>query len=152
LLLAAHSWNHQPLWRLSDLVDIAVLVGDAESASAAELARDWGWEAFWRVNSGVANAVLRDSADAPAAVRLCARHMFSVRERSVFENHVARFVAPVCAAPRRRVPAAIAGAIRSTVGPDRGEPWAAKAHRSRLAVAHAFMPTSAHDRSIPRRH
>src|SRR5438445_329663 len=95
VLLAAHSWGHEPLRRVLDLIDIAmVLEGEDDRRLARELAFRWGLGGVWRTTIGVADALLRRSGSVPA-LRIWARHLAAVRERTVFETHLTRWAGPV---------------------------------------------------------
>jgi hypothetical protein len=147
LLMLAHSWAHEPLGRLADLVDLAAVLNGDERSRAEGLARRWGWDGIWRTSVGVLDAVLGDE-HPPVSLKVWARHLAGVRERAVIENHAARMAAPVWSLPARRVPLAIGRVLRHTAGRRGNERWADKLHRSRLAVAHAFMPKSSHERRL----
>jgi hypothetical protein len=148
LLLAAHSCIHQrPLERLIDLIDIAaVLTTDDLRRQADDLARRWGWERMWGVTVSAIDAVLGSNARSP--IPKWAGHLATAREQTVLEHHIARFAGPASMLPRRRAHVAIASGLRRTVSRCGDEHWGAKLRRSRLAVAHAFMPQSGHSRTV----
>ncbi|HWF72782.1 MAG TPA: nucleotidyltransferase family protein [Solirubrobacteraceae bacterium] len=148
LLLAAHGWAHKPLGRLVDLIDLAAVLGPGDRALAAELARAWGWEGIWRVALGAADALI-GARDRSRSLSIWARHLEGVRDRSVLEDHLARVAAPACTVSLRRLPSALGANLSRTVGRRGHERWADKLRRSRLAVAHAFMDRSEHERTLP---
>jgi hypothetical protein len=148
LLLAAHAWAHKPLGRLVDLVDLAVALPAGDRALAGELARDWGWDGIWQVAHGAADAVIAGE-HRPLSLSTWARHLERVRDRSVLEDHLARIAAPAWTVPLRRVPAAVGATLGGTVRRRGDERWRDKLTRSRLAVAHAFMDRSEHERTLP---
>ena len=150
LLLVAHSWAHQPLGRLVDLLDVAALMRACDPRRVSELARRWGWDGAWRVAAAATEAVFEQGGRS-RTVSVWARHLSSTRERTVLENHLARFAAPASALPPARVPRAVAGVLRSTATRRRDESWAGKLRRSRLAAAHALMEKSTHERTLPPR-
>lgn len=145
LLLAAHAWAHHPLGRLGDLIDVAVMLPEGERRHADALARRWGWERLWSTTLSVADALLRHD-PAPLALRTWARHLVTVRELSVLENHVARLTAPTFALPSGEVLCGVAVELRDTFGPRPDERWTEKLRRSVLAARHAFKEKSQHDR------
>jgi Uncharacterised nucleotidyltransferase len=147
LLLAAHSWAHRPLGRLRDLVDVAAVLSHTDRELALELACRWGWEGMWGTTLAAADAILAD-ARRPLWLRLCGRHLQLVRDRTVFEDHLLRVAAPVCAMPRWRVPRSMSVGLAEVASRSAEESWAEKLHRSRLAIAHAFMDKSTHERSL----
>jgi len=147
LLLLAHSWAHQPLGRLADLVDLAAVLAGRQLGEAEVIARAWGWEGMWRVSVAVAEAILGNR-EPPMAARVWARHLACARDRIVLENHLARVAAPIWALPGRRAPAALAGVLRSVAMRRDDEPWTQKLRRSRLAFAHALSTKSNHERML----
>jgi hypothetical protein len=150
LLLVAHSWAEAPLRRLIDLIDVAAVMGSEERTRADELARSWGWEGMWRVATSAGDAVLGDG-ELPASLSVWARHLLDARDRTVLENHLSRIAAPGSALPITRAHRALASAIRLTANRRGDEPWSHKLRRSCLAVTHAFMATSSHERKVSER-
>ncbi|HKO29318.1 MAG TPA: nucleotidyltransferase family protein [Solirubrobacteraceae bacterium] len=150
LLLVAHSWAEAPLRRLIDLIDVAAVMGSENRARADDLARRWGWEGMWHVAASAGEAVLGNRA-LPASLSLWARHLMHARDRTVLENHLSRIAAPASALPITRAPGALASAMRLTANRHSDEPWSHKLRRSGLAVAHAFMATSSHERKVSER-
>ncbi len=148
LLLVGHGWAHRPLGRLGDLLDVAAILEGAGRVRTSKLATTWGWEGIWRISLEATDAVLAGRGR-PLALDIWARHLSRVRDRTVLENHIAQVVAPACALPARRVPAAMAGVLRGTAARRDDEHWTHKLRRSRLAVAHALMPTSSHEQTLP---
>jgi Uncharacterised nucleotidyltransferase len=147
LLLLAHSWTHQPLGRVADLVDVAAVLGADERLRTDELARRWKWDGMWRTSIAAVDAVVGRGGP-EASLPVWARHLSTVRDRTVIENHIARIAAPAWALPPQRAPRAIAGALRHTAGRRDEEQWADKLRRSRRALAHAFMKKSSHERTL----
>jgi hypothetical protein len=113
LVLAAHAWEHQPLGRLGNLIDVAVSLRRSDEAEVARLARRWGCARMWRTTRAAVRAVVEGEGRS-AAVALWARHLPAVRERTVLEWHVKAVLAPVWGYPRRRVPAALLAHARAT--------------------------------------
>jgi hypothetical protein len=106
LVLAAHAWEHQPLGRLGNLIDVAVVLRRSDAAEVERLARRWGCLRMWRTTRRAVRAVVEGEGHS-AAVALWARHLRGVRERTVLEWHVKDLLGPVWAHPARRVPRAI---------------------------------------------
>jgi hypothetical protein len=149
LLLCAHSFAHGPMRKLRDIVDVAAVVASGGRDEAEALSREWGWGGLWRISREAVDAVLSDG-DVPRSLRVLGGHLLTVRERTVFENHVARTAAPIYALPNWRVPWAVASVLMlDTVGPADSESWGRKLRRSRSALAHAFMTTTAHEQTVP---
>lgn len=154
LLLAAHSWAHEPLRRLLDLIDVLVVLESEDDRSLArELAFQWGLGRVWRMTITAADALFGSSTSTPA-LRVWARHLAGVRERTVFETHLTRWAGPVSGLPYKRV-RALRGATRiftDAARPRGGERWTDAARRTRLAIANAPRPQSEHDRIKEARH
>ena len=98
LVLAAHAWTHGPLIRLRDLLDVALMTAKADRDELERLAEDWG---IW------------------------ARNLSAARERTVLEQHVARWVGWHAALPRRLAAGATLDELRDDLTPERGESWGA---------------------------
>jgi hypothetical protein len=150
LLLAVHSWAHEPLRRLHDLIDVAAVAAQADRAEIDALARRWGVAPLWRTTIAAADAMFAGGAR-PLALRLWAQNLVRVRERTVLENHLQRWLSDFWAlSPRtalRRVPQTFAYEL----GPEGGEGWRAKLGRAGLAVRNASRRRSHHDRELEAR-
>ncbi len=148
VLLVAHAWNHDPLGSVGQLLDVAALLSSGGRARAGALARTWGWEDMWATSLAAMDGVLSGKPSRNLAVKLWARHLLGVRERSVLEDHISRLAAPVCSLPVADVPRALACSLRYTASPDSDEDWMTQLRRSCLAIAHAFRPGSEHQQSL----
>ena len=148
LLLTAHSWAHEPLGRLLDLIDVVVVLEDDDDRRLArELAHRWGLEGVWRTTIGVADALL-ERQDSATALRIWARHLAAMRERTVFETHLTRWAGAVSGLPYKRM-RALGGATRiftDAARPRGDERWSDAMRRTRLAIVNAPLPQSEHDR------
>ena len=145
LVLAAHAWTHGPLTRLRDLLDVALVTAEADRAEIEQLAEAWGMRKLWRTTDAIAAALFLGE-PAPRALRTWARNLSEVRERTVLEQHVARWVGWHAALPRRRAVRATIDEFRDDLTPERGESWGSKVRRSGRAVRNAFVPRSKHER------
>lgn len=134
LVLAAHAWEHQPLGRLGNLVDVVVMLRRSDEADVDRLARRWGCTRLWRTTRRAVGAVVEGEGHS-AAVALWARHLRAGRERTVFEWHVKDLLSPLWGLPARRVPGAIASEARRT-----------QLSRSWLALRNARLPRSEYNR------
>lgn len=146
VLLAAHGWAHEPLRRLMDLIDIAVVLGDEQRTVAGELAHRWGLRRVWETTVAAADAVLLDSRRG-LTLRTWARHLATVRERTVLETHLTRWAGPVCGLPYAPLRALGDGTVifSGAARPRGGEEWTDAIRRTRLAILDAFEPQSRHD-------
>ncbi len=143
IVLAAHSWAHMPLRRLLDLIDIAVVLTDEARDQAARLARRWGYGRVWSTTLAAADALLLGGGRA-SALRVWARHLVDVRERTVLETHLAYLAAPACGLPRGRALSA-ATVFASAARPRGDERWPDALRRTSTTVTNAFLTQSAHD-------
>lgn len=147
LLLAAHAWAHRPLSRLRDLIDIAVVAGEAEPGETQELARSWGLQRVWATTVRALDAVLGDG-PRPASVTIWARHLDSAREQTVLESHVQNWLCALWGLPGGHAIAAAAGAVGADLVPEADEGWPAKLARTRVALTNAFVRKSKHDEAL----
>jgi hypothetical protein len=147
VLLAAHAWAHGPLARIGSLVDVAVMLEGTDRDATAAVAQRWGLANIWRATTRAIDEFLADDRVAKR-VPLWQRHLTGVRERTVFEEHVTRIVAPVVAAPIKYAPMALAQALASAFRPSSGEDRAAKLRRSGLALRHAAWTKSQHEATL----
>lgn len=149
VLLAVHSWAHRPLGRLLDLIDVmAVLEYEHDRRLAHDLALRWGFERVWQATIGAADALLGHE-DSVLALRVWARHLAAVRERTVLETHLTRWAGPVCGLPYNRM-RALGSATRiftDAARPKADERWSDAVRRTRLAIVDAPRPQSEHDRN-----
>jgi hypothetical protein len=133
LVLAAHAWQHQPLGRLGNLVDVAVVLRRADEAQVARLSRAWGCSRMWRTTRAAVRAIV-EGEGRPAGVALWARHLPAIRERTVFEWHLKDLLAPAWGYPARRVPRALLSELRRM-----------ELNRSWRALRNARRPRSEHN-------
>jgi hypothetical protein len=150
LILAAHSWAHQPLRRLRDLVDIAAVCGLAEREEIRRIASAWELDRVWRTTEKVIDALFGDG-PTPRVLRLWARNLAKVRERTVLELHAEHAVSNFWALPPRRALALLPGAVGAELTPRQDESWRSKLARTTLAVRNAFRRHSSHAEEWERR-
>jgi hypothetical protein len=144
VLLAVHSWAHEPLGRALDLVDVSAVALDEDPRLLEAVARSWGVERLWRTTVRASRVVLgRDSRS--GALRLWAGCVLEVRERTVLESHLERLLSPYAAQPPLRAAAATPHVLLSKLKPHDREPWRRKVRRSQAALRNAWAPRSRHD-------
>ena len=150
LVLAAHSWAHEPLRRLRDIVDMALVSAAADRGETERLARRWGIERLWLTTRAVVESVQSGRVD-HTVLRLWARNLRTARERTVFESHLERLTSDFWALPLRDAAARLPGNVYRDLRPEDAEPWAVKLRRSARAVRNAQRPRSQHEDQLDRR-
>ena len=149
VLLAAHAWAHGPLDRISLLADVAVMLEETTPDATAAVAEEWGVRSTWRATTRAIEELLVRESEAEHAP-VWRRHLVRARERTVFEEHVARIVAPMAVAPNGRAPVALLAALAKAARPYPQESWGAKLSRSARAFRHAAWSRSQHEALEPR--
>lgn len=144
LVLAAHSWGHEPLRRLRDLVDVAAVAQGLDRGDLRELAAAWHMERAWTTTIRAADALFLGGSP-PWAVRVWARNLEKVRERTVLENHLERWLSDFWALPAPDAMSALGSTLAREIRPAPGESWGAKLSRSARAVRNALVRRSEHD-------
>ena len=150
LVLAAHSWAHEPLRRLRDMIDIAAIAADADLDEVDLRAADWGVQRLWRTTIATVDALFHERST-PWALRLWAQNLARVRERTVLENHLQRLSSDFWAYPLRQAVGRVPRRLAEDIRPDPDEGWRSKLSRSALALRNAFRPRSRHDRELDER-
>jgi putative nucleotidyltransferase-like protein len=144
VLLGAHAWAHGPLDRIGPLADVAAMRHESGHEAAAAVADDWGLSNAWRATSRAIDELLAGE-PTPHRTRVWKRHLADARERTVFEEHVTRIVAPVTAAPARCAPVALAAALATAARPYPEEGWRSKLTRASHAIRHPAWSRSQHE-------
>jgi Uncharacterised nucleotidyltransferase len=96
VLLAVHSWAHEPLARLSHLVDIAVVMIAADRKLADRIARDWNVAPIWRTTLRAVDALFW-SGKRSFPLTTWARSATQAKAQTVLESHLSRWMAPIAA-------------------------------------------------------
>ncbi len=152
VVLAVHSWAHEPLRRALELVDIAAMSEGLDRDELRRLARAWDVHRVWNVTIRAADALLGNRGDPPPfPLRLWARNLPRMRARTVLENHVERWVAAFWALPPRKAFLSSLASLARTLGPIEGEPWSDKLARTRLAFRNAFVARWEHEQRLRER-
>jgi hypothetical protein len=150
VIVAVHAWAHGPLAQVRDLVDVAVMSEGLDRGELQELSRRWGVQGLWQTTIGASDAVLF-GAPKPPALRMWARNLSAVRERTVLETHLARWLSGFSALGARRGARVLATEVAADLRPREDETWAAKLRRSRKALRHALVRKSQHDEGLDER-
>jgi hypothetical protein len=148
LALAAHSWAHEPLRRLGDVIDVAVANERCEAGELAATAERWRIGRLWRTTQEAVEATMGDS-PLPRSARLWAAGLERGRERTVLESHASRWLSGFAVLPARRAARSLGGTLLREVLPD-DEPWREKARRSLQALRAPSRARSEHDRVVRR--
>lgn len=151
VVVAAHSWAHEPLRRLLDIIDVAVLAADADRREVDAVARRFGVERAVRTTLASADALLLGTRRRPLALRLWARNLAGARGRTVLEAHLAKWIGPFWAYPPRTALAVGADALSDDLRPVPDETWRTKLARTALAVAGFGKRRSDHEELLKRR-
>jgi hypothetical protein len=147
VLLVAHAWTHQRLRRLIDLVDLAAVTSQVGSAAALAVARRWRVDRLWRAADATANSILFESRRTWAQ-RLWAGNLSAVRDRTVFEAHVDRWLSPFWALPPHQAIRALGSTALWEFTPAEGEDWADKGARMWRAFRNASVGRSEHESQL----
>jgi hypothetical protein len=143
LILAAHSWAHTPLRTARDLVDVAAMAAEAGEDEVAALADEWGLARIWHTISAAADWLLA-GAERPAAVSIWARHLIELRDATVLEGHVERWLSPFWALPPRAATRTTFGMVALDFGLQEDETVRQKLRRTTRAITHALTPKSSY--------
>ncbi|HEY4620138.1 MAG TPA: nucleotidyltransferase family protein [Gaiellaceae bacterium] len=150
LAVAAHAWAHGPFTRVGDLVDVAALMDGLDRGELLRLACRWNVERMWRTTLATVDAVLFEGPP-PWAVRTWARNLPAVRERTVLEIHVGRWLAGFSAVGALGGFRALGQELGKDLRPAVGETWGDKLARVPKALRDAFVTRSKHDRRLEER-
>jgi hypothetical protein len=143
MILAAHAWSHDPLQTLRDLVDIAAVSEGLSDEELTRTAEAWGIPKLWRTTRATIRALL-EGGPTTIPLRTWARHLPSVRERSVIDSHLMRWLHVFWELPPRAAVADLRAAFRLTLLPAPGESWREKLARTGRIVRHPGEPMSTH--------
>jgi hypothetical protein len=147
LVLAAHAWGHAPLDSLFGLVDVAAVRQGVPPGELEALAKRWDLGRVWRSTSASIDALLLGGR-APWPLHVWARNLTAVRERTVLETHLQRWLAGFSALPAPRAAVAAVRAIGQDLRPSPEEDWPSKLRRMRLALVHATLRRSKHEEDL----
>ena len=147
LVLAAHAYAHGPVTRLVHAIDVAVMRAEAAPDELTTLARRWEMERLWQTTAAIADSLFADGRR-PLSLRLWARCLPAVRERTVLESHVEDWLAPFWTYPPRTAARATLASLADEVRPLDDETWRDKLRRAGRAVRHPFARLSDHRREL----
>jgi hypothetical protein len=149
VILAVHSWAHDPLRQVSELVDLLAMA-DGVELDAARVADEWGVAKLWRTVLRAAEETF-SGADSSWHLRTWAASIATARRRTVLETHLEGILSPFGVSPPLPAVAAATRALARDLRRAPSEPWSRKFRRMRVAVRDAFEPREGHDRDLERR-
>ena len=91
LFLASHAWLDEPLYTLRDLIDIAAVSEGVDESEIARAASAIGIARLWNTTRGAVDSLFGEG-DQTFPLRTWARHLAPVRDRTVFEHHLQRWL------------------------------------------------------------
>jgi hypothetical protein len=145
VVLAVHAWAHVPLSRLGRLIDVAAVAQGVDRSALHAVASAWNVERMWSTTARTIDALF-GGGRRPFSARLWTRHLWHVRERTVIERHLQRWLAPFSELPPRQAVRSALGNVGEELGRPAGETRRQMISRSARAIAHAFKRQSDHDR------
>lgn len=144
VVVAAHGWTELPLRRILDLLDVLVLVqAESDRRVAERVAAEWGLERVWSTVTDAAAALLCGG-PTPASMRIWARSLPQVRDRTVLENHLRKWLSVFWALPPRDRLPAFATALAHDLTPVPSEGWHSKLRRASEAIRNPSRPSREH--------
>jgi hypothetical protein len=146
LLIAAHGWAHVPLSQLRDVVDVASVAAGLDDAELSRLARAWGLSRVWESTRAAAECL--ETGKRSFALSVWARHLATMRERTVLENHIESWLSPFSTLPFAAALGATARSVVEDFRPALDESWGEKLGRTVRAAGNAFVARSEHDREL----
>ncbi len=142
VLLAAHSWSHEPYRRLIDLVDIAVMTDDLDPAVLRELAEQWALGRVWSATTRAIDAFRNGEPPRSWSDRLMGQHLWTVRERTMIEWRLARWAAGFWAPTPSVAVRSIMWMMFRDALPVAGESWTSKVVRILRVLGRSLRPAS----------
>jgi Uncharacterised nucleotidyltransferase len=133
LALASHAWLDEPLYTLRDLLDIAALSAGVDDDELTRAASDIGVGRLWHTTRGAIDALFGDG-DQTFPLRTWARHLAPVRDRTVFESHLQRWLRSFSERPFHAALGESVHVLREEIVPEEGDSWRAKLSRMVSAI------------------
>jgi putative nucleotidyltransferase-like protein len=147
LLLAAHSWAHEPLGSLRQLIDIAAVRNGVDASELESLAERWQLVRVWRTTTRTIDGLLFGRR-VPWPLRTWARNLVHVRDRTVLEQHLEQWLSPFAAYPVWQALGIASRALARDLRRGDDERWATKMRRTRKAIQDASLGRSLHDAEV----
>jgi putative nucleotidyltransferase-like protein len=147
--LAVHAWAHIPLARLDRLVDVAAVSQGSDRRELVRVARAWDVERIWRTTQATIDSLFGDRRRPPAG-RVWARHLWQVRERTILERQLERWLGPFSGLPPSRAIKATWVSLADQFARADGETRAQMVRRVGRSVGNASKRVSDHEENTSR--
>jgi hypothetical protein len=147
LVLALHSWAHAPLTRLSHLIDVALVAHQTDRERIDRLAARWNVSSVWH-STATATDALFAGGRVPLSLRTWARNAAAVRERTVFEAHLERWLSAFWCVSTTDALRATRRRLHAELRRSPDETWRTKRLRTRAAIRNASKRLSDHQRAL----
>jgi hypothetical protein len=145
VLLATHAWGEVVMRNLRELLDVTLFAAELDRAELARIAARWGFQPGWKTTLAVADWLYRGRSE-PAAVKVWARYLRTLREPTVAEMHVQEWVSPFWLVPPQRALRKTWLAVLRDLRPEPHQTWGAKLRQTGIAILHPLSRASEHDR------
>jgi hypothetical protein len=150
VIVAVHSWAHEPFRSARELVDVAALCAGLTADEVEAVAAERGVPRLWATTTGIADAMLGERR-ATALLRTWTGNVVGVRRRTVLEAHLMHVLSPFGTMPRTRAFGIAVRRLPSELVPQGDERWSRKLRRSARALLNARTPRSVHDTELEER-
>lgn len=148
MLLVAHGWAHSPLRSVRDLLDVAAMAEGLDRRELDELARRWDLERVWATTAAAIDYLAGERARKPAPLRIWAGHLGALRDQTVLEAHLDRWVGAYWGLPFGEATAEGFAHLKWDLRPAYGERSSERAARAWLSLRRAFVAQSEHEREL----
>ncbi len=145
ILLAAHSWAHEPLRLVLDVVEVVAVAEGIDRAELQQTADGLGLGRIWKTTIAAADSLLAERGATSWPLRLWAPHLPAVRERTVAESHLEHLLSGFWALPLSASLRKLAAVLGRELRPGWDESWRGKLRRTLKALRRAFIARSRHN-------
>jgi hypothetical protein len=125
------------------------MLEEGDRAEADAIARAWSVGRLWKTTVRAIDAVLHDGPQ-PWTLRVWARNLPRVRERTVLESHLEHWLSNFAVLPPGRAVRELSAVVVQEIRPEANETWGQKLARTRTAVRNAAVRRSEHDEELGR--
>ena len=147
LILASHGWRSEPLRKLRDLVDVAAMAEGLDGRELDRLARLWGLRRVWQATQGAIDHLFAGGRTT-FPLRTWASHLEPVRDRTVLEHHLTRWLYPFSELPPSAALRATLRTARLELAPAPGETRKRKAVRTLRSLVSPNAPVARGERGL----